>query len=558
MKKTITLLSLALLSFNSNWAQAPSIQWKNHYGGSGADNAKSVCKTSDGGYVVVGFTESNDIDAIGQHGTGAGGTRDILAVKTNSLGVIVWKRVLGGTANDEILSVIQKSDGSILMAGYSESNNGDFTISASLPHRGAKDVLVMNLDNASGSIIWSKKYGGSSNEEARVIREDASGNIFVAGYSLSNDFDLVGSGIHLNTNGSSPTNDYWVLKLNTNGLLTWQKCYGGTSDGAFSDGDDFANTLVITASGDPIISGFSNSVDGDVSGAKGGRDFWTVKANGTNGTIIWQKNYGGSNWEEARGSDLTTTGDVLITGYTQSNDADVTGLHGGAGGNKDIWVIKINQTTGSLITQKCLGGNSAEESYDIKSTSDGGFIICGYSASASGDAPSATNSNGDLMTGWDWWIPKLDASFNLTWQKKLGGQLTELGGYSIVEAIGGGYVVAGIASNFFEGPSGTNYALEDYFLVKLGMVSGVGIKKNDELTFKTYPNPTKGKFVIELKENITNKSTLEIVNAIGQVIFKNNIEGMKIEINIENEPTGIYIIRITSDNNTITEKIIKE
>lgn len=543
MKKTLTFLSLAFLSLNNIWAQAPSLQWRQNYGGSGADNAKSVCKTFDGGFVTVGFTESSDNDAVGQHGS-----RDILAIKTNSVGTIVWKRIIGGTSNDEAMAVAEKSaDSSIVIAGFSESNNGDF---ASITHRGAKDLLVMNL-KPNGTTNWIKKFGGTSNEQANAVTVDNFGNFIVAGYTASNDFDVTGN--HLN--GSSPTNDYWVLRINGTGSLIWAYCFGGNHDSFGSDGDDFAYAVSSNASGSEyFISGYSTSVDGNITSPKGGRDLWIVKLS-TGGLLTWQKSLGGTNWEEPRSSVISAAGNLVVTGYSQSTDGDVTGLHGSFA--KDIWVANINTSTGALISQKCLGGTNGEESYCIKSTSDNGFVISGYSASSDGDAPSALNSQNTNMGGWDWWITKLDASLNLTWQKKLGGPLTELGGYGIVETAPNEYVVTGIASNFFEAPANQFYGLEDYFLAKLGAVT-TDIKNNEMLSFNAYPNPTSGKFIINLSENSVLESTVEITNMIGQIIYKEKTNSSVIEINLENNPNGIYFIQITSNNHLFTQKIIKQ
>ena len=161
-------------------------------------------------------------------------------------------------------------------------------------------------------------------------------------------------------------------KLNSLGTIEWQKCLGGTSD-------DLANCINQTIDGGYIIAGFSNSIDNDVTGNHNSDDYWIVKLD-ANGTIEWQKSLGGTFYDAAWFIQQTTDLGYIITGYSLSMDGDVTGNHG----NGDCWIVKLN-SLGGIEWQKCLGGTSIDNAHSIQQTTDDGFIIGGFSDSNDGD-----------------------------------------------------------------------------------------------------------------------------------------------------------------------------
>ena len=153
-----------------------------------------------------------------------------------------------------------------------------------------------------------------------------------------------------------------------------------------SSTDDQGYDIRQTPDGGFIVTGYSSSNDGDVSGNHGGEDVWVVKLNNT-GTIQWQKSFGGSENDEGYSVQLTTDGGYIICGQSASNNGDVTGNHG----NSDVWVVKLN-SAGSIQWQKSFGG-SGEDAGLIWQTTDGGYIVVGYTSSNDGDITG--NHGGD-------------------------------------------------------------------------------------------------------------------------------------------------------------------
>ena len=201
----------------------------------------------------------------------------------------------------------------------------------------------------------------------------------MAGYTESDDGDII---------SNHGDYDMWVVKLNKNGEIEWQKCLGGS-------GEDEANSIQQTTDGGYIVAGSTVSDDGDVSDYHGEEDMWIVKLDST-GKIEWQKCLGGSNYDYANSIKQTTDGGYIVAVSTVSDDGDVIGNHG----SLDMWIVKLNKN-GEIDWQKCLGGSDDDRAFSIQQTTDSGYIVAGKTFSDDGDA---IGNHGD----YDMWIVKLN------------------------------------------------------------------------------------------------------------------------------------------------------
>ncbi|MEX2484172.1 MAG: T9SS type A sorting domain-containing protein [Brumimicrobium sp.] len=437
--KKILLLSLLLVS-SFGFGQEPIIEWQKSLGGSGWDKASSIEITTDGEYIVAGGSDSNDGNV-----TGINGANDFWVVKLDTIGNITWQKSLGGSGSESAYSIQQTTDGGYIVAGSSQSNDGDVTV-----NNGGQDYWVVKLD-ATGNIIWQKSLGGSGDDNANSIQQTLDGGYIVAGWSLSNDGDVT-----VNNGGR----DYWVVKLDSIGNIIWQKSFGGSWD-------ERAESIQQTIDGGYIVGGLAYSGDGDVSGGIGGGDYWVVRLD-TAGNIIWEKSLGGSEYERAQSIQQTTDLGFILTGYSYSNDGDVTG-HNGSTNSSDYWVVKLD-SIGNITWQKSLGGSGSESAYSIQQTTDGGYITVGHSTSNNGDV---TLNNG----GRDYWIVKLDTVGSIIWQKSLGGSGVDMTS-SIRQKTNGGFIVAGWSnSNDIDITSNKGYT--DCWIVNLDFAQIYGRVYND-------------------------------------------------------------------------------
>ncbi len=436
MKKLILLFSLILFISNRLNAQAPSIEWQKSYGGTNEDWAWEIQQTSDGGYIVCGYTLSNNGDITANQGN-----RDYWVLKVDEVGNIEWSKTYGGSMNDIAISIIENSEGDFLVVGHSYSDDGD--VSNHFGNTNTNDCWVVKLDEL-GSVLWEKSYGGSSSDIARAIQQTTDGYI-IAGSTSSNDGDVT---YHF---GTTQSIDYWVFKIDNDGVILWEKSYGGLSN-------DQAMSIDTTSDGGYIVAGVSESNDGDVTGNNGGQDYWIVKTNSI-GSIEWQKAVGGTFNDGATASiQQTLDGGYIVAGYSPSNDGLVSGHHGSSDTN-DCWVVKFDNL-GSIEWENSFGGFDEDfANATIIQTNDAGYIFIGQSKSDDGDV---SGNHG----GYDSWAVKLDNAGIIQWQKSLGGSNADVG-YTIKQTTDGGYIIANV-SNSNDGDVTGNHGNYDYWIVKLG------------------------------------------------------------------------------------------
>jgi len=313
---------------------------------------------------------------------------------------------------------------------------------------------LSSTDEEAPTMTWQKYFGGSGSEGAYSVQQTNDGGYVVFGGTDSNDGDV---------SGNHGKNDFWVLKLYSTGSIQWQKCLGGSAEESCNLGEMGSKASIQqTSNGGYVIVGYTNSNDGDVSGNHGGCDIWIVKLSST-GNIQWQKCLGGSSEEYGYSIQQTSDGGYVVAGATDSNDGDVSGNRG----SEDVWVVKLN-STGSIQWQKCLGGSGLERATSVQQTSDGGYVIVGYTNSNDGDV---SGNRG----GYDIWVVKLSSTGNIQWQKCLGGSAAELA-YSVKQTSEGGYIVAG-ATQSTDGDVSGNHGGYDIWVVKLSSTGNIQWQK---------------------------------------------------------------------------------
>ncbi|MFI5173127.1 MAG: hypothetical protein ACHQFW_12100, partial [Chitinophagales bacterium] len=339
---------------------AGNLEWQNTLGGSYGDYGSDVYLTADGGFILLGFAGSNDGDVTGHHGLL--GTPDIWLVKINSLGHKIWQKCLGGNGGETPGDLVFTADGGYLIAGRTHSvNTGDVVGGHSI----FSDDVWLIKTNSTGSIVWQKVYGGTEDEIAESIIPAIGSGYVVLGQANSTDFDVT---------GNHGENDVWLLKLNNTGDLLWEKSLGGTKD-------DVGFIIRQTIDNNYIIAASSMSNDGDISGHHGiatKSDIWVAKID-TTGNIIWQNSFGGSENENPTQLHVESDGSFIITGSTYSNDGDVS-VHYGTTAESDYWMFKLD-FAGNFIWQKSYGGSDFDSSWGSASNDDGSFTLCGNSSS---------------------------------------------------------------------------------------------------------------------------------------------------------------------------------
>jgi outer membrane protein assembly factor BamB len=251
------------------------------------------------------------------------------------------------------------------------------------------EYLVRSLGN------WT--YGGANNEKAFSIIETIDGGYAIAGYTAS-----YGAG----------GNDFWLVKVNSSGIMQWNKTYGGS-------GADVAFGIVASSDGGYALAGYTASY------GAGGNDVWLVKVD-SNGTLQWSKTYGGNKADSAYCLVATSDGGYAIAGSTYSYGA----------GDADVWLIKVD-SNGNTEWSKTYGGTGEDVAYSLVTVSDGGYALAGY-----------TRSYG--AGSYDFWLVKVSSSGNMEWNKTFGGTAADTA-YGLTATVDGGFVIAGSTASYGAG-----------------------------------------------------------------------------------------------------------
>jgi len=350
--------------------QAPDTLWTKTYGGANIDVGHAVKRTSDGGYIISGWTYSY----------GNGGS-DVSIIKTDDSGNVLWTKVYGGSLNDGGDDIVETPDGSYIIVGLTYSYGS-----------GGSDVLLMKIDST-GDTVWVKTYGGNDDDMGNSIQQTFDGGYVIAGktHSFSAGLDNVylikideygdtlwtrifggdkndicfavqetsDSGFILTGKTESfgaQNYDCYLAKTDSDGNLLWSKTYGGFSN-------DYAYSVQEISNGGYIIAGHTRSF------GSGSWDVYLVKTNSV-GDTVWTKTCGGIHADEAFSIIETSDGDYIIAGATHSFGAGIS----------DVYVIKTDKD-GNIIWTGTYGGSKEDWGYSIQQTPDGGYIIIGYTES---------------------------------------------------------------------------------------------------------------------------------------------------------------------------------
>lgn len=524
MRKLCIFQCMLLIASSAVAQMPPVIEWEKALGGSGSDQANAVEQTADGGYIVAGATNSTNGNVTGNHGG-----YDYWVSRLDGSGTLMWQKALGGSADDRAYAIEQTDDGGYVVVGSTLSTNGDVT-----GNHGLMDLWVVKL-NTSGVIQWQNALGGTAIDAGSAIHQTSDGGYVIAGSTQSTDGDVTGH--HGGT-------DYWVLKLDAVGELQWQSALGGT-------GADFANSIEQTSDGGYIVAGNSESNDGDVTGNHGGGDYWIVKLDGS-GDIEWQSAMGGTGGfpgDIASSVRPTLDGGFIVAGLSSSNDGNVSGNNGGV----DAWVIKLDGT-GSIQWQKALGGSGFDEARSVDQTIDGGFVVAGSSSSNDGDV------SGNHGGAYDQWVLKLDNAGEIQWQSALGGAGDDRA-YSIEKTSDNGFVLSGF-SNSSDGDVTGGHGGYDYWVVRLATDPSFLPDHDQEHWLSLYPNPSSGSVTLVSTDEHDPRLRVDVYDSAGQLVatFDRShviVTGDQITIALDGLPAGVYSLLLMSQRSIGRSRCIK-
>jgi len=340
MKRTTLLASvLGLLLASTAIALEPGdTLWTRTYGGSYVAAADEVQQTTDGGYILAGFTLSDfELSIV------------FYLVKTDANGDTLWTRTYGGALEEIAKSVRQTSDGGYIVAGMTSSFGG-----------GYYDAYLVRTD-ANGDTLWTRAYGGTEPDYAYCVRQTTDGGLIVSGETSS--FGVRGC-------------DAWLLKTDANGDTLWTRTFDAVERERF-------HSVQQTSDGCYILTGFTGIWGGD-------NDVYLVKTD-AKGDTLWTRTYGGDDWDASYSVQQTTDGGYIVGGCTESF---------ALGFGTDLYLLKTD-ANGDTLWTRTYGGRREEIGQSVQQTTDGGYIFAGYSNSFGGEDWDfyvvKTDANGDTL-----------------------------------------------------------------------------------------------------------------------------------------------------------------
>ncbi|MEA5139568.1 Ig-like domain-containing protein [Arcicella rigui] len=580
------------INYISNTANA---QWNKTFGGVGEENITSIIACTDGGALLGGYSMSNvSLDKS----ESSKGVYDYWIIRIDADGKKLWDKTLGGANYDYLTSIVTNADGGFLLGGYSLSNkSGDKSENS----KGDKDYWVVKIDK-NGQKIWDKTYGGLFADVLTSITSTSDGGFLLGGHSLS----YVGGD---KTETNKGNHDYWLVKIDANGNKLWDKTFGGASN-------DYFYGMTTTSDGGFLLGGYSTSnKSGDKSeNIKGWHDYWIVKID-AKGNKVWDKTIGGDGGDALSSLINTSDDGFLLTGSSSSNQSGDKSAN--AKGNADYWIVKID-ASGNKLWDKTFGGNSLDQLNAVFKTSDGGFLLGGYSQSSiNGDKTENTKGN------YDYWVVRIDASGNKLWDKTFGGNDNDqfsamtlmkdgsflLGGnsnskasYDKSENAKGGfdYWLIKIKENQIKsttsltatGCTGTvnwsngattnsitvsptvattytatctvntcKSAVSNAITVSPDVVpngrvgSDIAIESEPSFNFKVFPNPAKDELMIQT--DLEGEATFHLYNSIGQSVLEKTFE-KQTKIDLKNLSKGSHYYFIQHQEIRSTGKVLLE
>ncbi len=486
--------------------------------------------------------------------------------------IISWQKCYGGSSLDVAYSISLTPDQGFIVVGESGSNDGDVSGNHAA---GIGDYWLLKLDSM-GQIQWQKCFGGTNSETPCKVETTYDGGYIIAGIATSIDGDV--------TNNHSNSMDVWIVKVDSNGIIEWQSCYGGAST-------DRAISIKQSPDSGYIILADVMSNDGDITLNHGDVDIWVLKISSTGG-LEWQKTFGGSSTEGAADILSFADGTYAFIGHTNSNDGDLAGSTFSYCGS---WIVQltnngsierqvravssdtaitassfqykngyyyvegfndgfpINRTGLCLAKIDTLGNflkwhSFADWDYDQYSksgntTSDSGFLIIGLRREYLG---------GDA----NWYVLKADSNFNFEWQFAIGVLPSDDYAMSGAELENGRYVIAGFDGDGCDAvPS-----YPDEWIIKLEDLNSDIIDQNNNSNIKSTYDALTQSLYLKWEFKTTSSLVFEIFNYSGARIRSDKYSDQdltNLNISCVDLPTGIYIFKLSSPLINFTSKFLK-
>ena len=567
--------------------------WATYYGGGGDwtfDEGFSICTDNSGNLYVTGQAGSSTFPTQTLQGaynqtTYGGGGRDAFILKFNSSGARIWATFYGGSSQDRGYSICTDNSGNLYVTGNTHSI--DFPIQTlqgaynqTTYGGGGEDIFILKF-NSSCARIWATFYGGSGNDRGYSICTDNSGNLYVTGETGSTNFPTktLPGAYNQTTHGGS--GDVFILKFDSSCARLWATFYGGSG----SDGIEAG--IYKDNSGDLYVTGSTLSTNFPTQTLEGAYndttldyvDVFILKFD-SNCARIWATYYGGSDYEYGKSICTDNSGNLYVTGWTESTNFPTQTLTGAynqttyGGGYYDAFILKFNSNN-ARIWATYYGGNSYDWGYDICTNNSGSFYVVGYTGSTNFPTQTLPGTYNQTTSGGgkDVFILKFNSNCARQWATYYGGSAVDWGAYMCIYNSSDLYITGSTQGGSFPLktlPGAYNQTTygggeRDVFILRFNLITNIKKISNEisvkYLLYQNYPNPFNSATNITFDLHEPSQTKLIVFNTLGEKITtlidkKLRVGSYEFGWDASGYPSGVYFYKLMADDFIDVKKML--
>ncbi|HTL82402.1 MAG TPA: SBBP repeat-containing protein [Bacteroidia bacterium] len=554
MKSIILMIGTFLATCNC-FSQTANYQWAKNIGSTNEEVTKNIATDPAGNVYVTGFFRSASI-TIGTTTlvNNTNGSADMFIAKYDANGNELWAKSSGGNNYEEGTDVATDASGNVYVTGYISSATVSFdTINLSNYYNGNHEMFVVKY-NPSGNILWAKCAGRVAG--GMGISTDANGNIYVTGQFGEDSMNIGSLTLYNQTYGNG---DVFLIKYDANGSEIWAR----SGDGGAGD---FSNDVSVDMSGNIFITGYFSSPSFSLDtvtliNASNSNDLFIAKYD-SSGNIQWARRASGSS--NCIGESVATdnNGKSFVTGQYGGTSLTFGSLTITNTAGSEGVVVAFDSSGNSLWLKGIAGGPSTSDviGWSIATDNAGNVYVGGafYNPTLQFGSTALTNADASGSTS-DGFVLKYDGFGNEFWAIRFGNTSSEIRPEVEFDNMNNLFIGASYSSTTLAlgSLSLTNAGYYDAFVSKISSVTAVNENSSPNYEVNIYPNPFSGLFT--LRTDFNSKYSVEIFNSLGQEAFrKENENGNNFEIDLSDQPAGIFYISIFCNGKIYSQKVLKE
>ncbi|WP_339611761.1 T9SS type A sorting domain-containing protein [uncultured Planktosalinus sp.] len=501
------------------------ILWEKSYGGLHAEYLFDAQPTADYGFILAGSSISGKSgNKLDERISGL----DYWVWKMDEKGDMEWQKSFGGNGNDFLKSIQGTRDGGFILGGNSTSMEGFSKLEDS---HGQEDLWIIKL-NAKGDEEWQRSFGGTGKEIIHEIKQTKDGGYIIGATTSSRP-----SGDKVSTHFGNL--DYWIVKLDSEGMVEWERTYGGIYK-------DELQSISQTEDEGYIVGGYSNS---PISGNKneegfGNGDYWILKLD-KRGNQQWQRTIGGEQDDQLNTILPSIEGGYLLGGHSSSG---ATGRKSEPSKNgSDFWVLKLDDR-GEIEWQQIYDFGETDLLTSLIENKDGTILIGGY---AKTETRGLSKGNPKGIN--DYIALKINNEGEELWRQTVGSNGEDVLS-KLLETRDGGYVLAGTSRSEISRDRNSRQGRSDFWVVKLKDKD-----KEDKERFpglEAIPNPT-DRFSNVIVNHEFDEGTAYVYDIAGRQLQQFKVKSNTIPVDLAGLPLGIYLVTVATDVQTQSVKILK-